>query len=347
MPSTSRVTVAILALLACLFVFRLFAVLPDSSPLVSVRIEPFNVSGEQRVRLRRLLACWAEEGTWVRRGDASPHVLWTPGARCGDGEMESRCGPVESRGEAVRYQWVPSPSCAVATPDWNRTVVAEVLGPPPVGIEAVGDSVSGEFASTLRAALDCGHPSGIAVGHQRNDRLSMGPTVKDDARNFFDYAFYPLGRHVRAVVLNRGAHYEETPRVLEAVDALVTALWRDRPDLLVVYRSTAPGHPGCGGHQHDAPLRPSDLPLAQTNQTQAYHWADLPAQNDAVRRLLETRHPHVLFLDVAPMTALRRDSHWSTHDCLHYCSPGPIDAWVEAFGRLLYALREAAHGRLS
>ncbi len=318
-------------------------------------IGPFNVSADQLARLRRTLACWADAdvgtgGAWVYQD--LPHTLWWPDVPCGDAEMRARCGPFDRRGAAIAYRWEPSPACPQAPP-WNRSSFAPYLRAP-YTVAVVGDSMSREFSETLHAALNCqpyaGDPANVAVVHHRNDRLSMGTTRIDGAANFVEYQFYPQAvgdAAVRVVVLNRGTHYEDTETVLQAIDALVAALRRDRPDLVVVYRTTPPGHPNCGPHQRDAPLRHDDVLRLRANRSAApHHWGDLPAQNQAVRRMLEARHPHVLLLDVEPMTEPRRDSHWNEHDCLHYCTPGPVDAWVEAFGRLMYALGQAGHNRL-
>ena len=49
-------------------------------------------------------------------------------------------------------------------------------------------------------------------------------------------------------------------------------------------------------------------------------------------------YPHVLYLNVASLSSLRSDSHCNVDDCLHYCVPGPIDAWVEMLHRALWAV---------
>jgi hypothetical protein len=74
---------------------------------------------------------------------------------------------------------------------------------------------------------------------------------------------------------------------------------------------------------------------AESDYRLAWHWDNIPLQNAATLAALP---PSVHVLDVYHATALRVDSHpqfkygnRQRQDCLHYCLPGPIDAWVELF----------------
>jgi hypothetical protein len=60
-------------------------------------------------------------------------------------------------------------------------------------------------------------------------------------RNYAWYRKVVDNPRTGTLVLNRGAHYEDTPTVLASVSAVLDALRRDRPDILVVWRDTPAG----------------------------------------------------------------------------------------------------------
>ena len=73
-----------------------------------------------------------------------------------------------------------------------------------------------------------------------------------------------------------------------------------------------------------------------------YNWSNIPKVNAAARLALEDRlrHPsRLLWLPAASISATRIDAHpANAHpatDCLHYCMPGPVDAWTHALFHLL------------
>ena len=73
-----------------------------------------------------------------------------------------------------------------------------------------------------------------------------------------------------------------------------------------------------------------------------YNWTNIPKVNAAARLALEDRlrHPsRLLWLPAASISATRIDAHpANAHpatDCLHYCMPGPVDAWTHALFHLL------------
>lgn len=146
--------------------------------------------------------------------------------------------------------------------------------------------------------------------------------------------------------MNRGAHYQDDATVLRDIEDTLTVLRRDRPDLLVIYRNTPAGHPGCGDNstrfgpplQH--PANYSGHPMWQPDHL--FHWSHFARQNELVRELLRTKFPHVLYIDVAGVTALRPDGHAHPEDCLHYCIPGPVDVWWEFIYHAMWALDRVA-----
>ncbi|GJP66901.1 hypothetical protein CLOP_g23779 [Closterium sp. NIES-67] len=126
------------------------------------------------------------------------------------------------------------------------------------------------------------------------------------------------------LILNRGAHYKEDEVFRAELNETLNKARAAVPDLLIIYRSSPPGHKDCDILTDPLADRqnPGDLP---------YHWGDFARQNEIARELV--RGVGGVFLDVDYMTALRPDGHSSPPaDCLHYCLPGPPDEWT----RLLY-----------
>jgi hypothetical protein len=209
----------------------------------------------------------------------------------------------------------------------------------------VGDSLSEEFDLTLLNMLQsCGrriHCSGSAPDFKiimaRNDYLDVsgaqrGPYSKYQNPFYEQIVLQDLA--IKTIVLNRGAHFEPSINYNASLELLFASLRRDRSDITVFFRNTPPGHPFCAVENKLPPLVKPRAENRTVNQRRAgdtnpYHWSEFIAQNKLAREI--TARHHVAYLDVAPATELRPDSHLSAQDCLHYCIPGPIDMWVELF----------------
>ena len=75
-----------------------------------------------------------------------------------------------------------------------------------------------------------------------------------------------------------------------------------------------------------------------------YHWNQFEAQNKIAKRIAKATG--VDYFSVWEMTskwpfagkqADRQDPNGNTGDCMHYCLPGPIDAWTTALAVALVA----------
>ncbi|CAI5962553.1 unnamed protein product [Closterium sp. NIES-64] len=136
-------------------------------------------------------------------------------------------------------------------------------------------------------------------------------------------------QNVSMVVINRGAHYIEDERFERQLQSTLLALRQAHPELLIIARNTPAGHPGCWLHRK--PLSKKLLELPHDD----WHWDGFAAQNGIVRRLVEGVGG--VYMDVNASTRLRvfggtyvaGDGHVGRWDCLHYCHPGPVDAWVQ------------------
>ncbi|CAI5467040.1 unnamed protein product [Closterium sp. Yama58-4] len=137
------------------------------------------------------------------------------------------------------------------------------------------------------------------------------------------------------VIVNRGAHYIGGRDFELSVRAAMRLLRRKLPRALLVYRNSPPGHVNCSSY--DRPIK-----IRQDPATLPFHWDTFSAQNDIAREIAE--EVKAVYMDVDTMTALRPDGHKGyvkergITDCLHYCTPGPVDTWVEIFGNII------AHG---
>ena len=168
----------------------------------------------------------------------------------------------------------------------------------------------------------------------RNDHLdSSGKVILSEATNVYGtpwFAAFVNDTSIRTLVLNRGAHWSPTRTVVAELSALLDAVAAVRPDVLVIVRDTPAGHPGCSSKPQPPLTSPPRHSLSWP-----HHWGEFADQNEAVAGVVRAR-PTVLLLAVEGMTAYRADSHPGGSDCLHYCVPGPVDAWVEALHRALW-----------
>jgi hypothetical protein len=138
-------------------------------------------------------------------------------------------------------------------------------------------------------------------------------------------------------IFNIGAHYHTMEDYKEDMDILLGLLkGLERQQDLYIFRTTCPGHKGCGpGHPktfnwkrgtRDKPLRTYQDYIV----TKKYDWNLFEHYNQHTLKLLQQRHdqlPVVHFLDIFNMTVLRRDGHLGVRDCLHYVLPGAVDWW--------------------
>ena len=180
----------------------------------------------------------------------------------------------------------------------------------------------------------------------RNDRLDTHTTAFawDKGNNFM---WYPWVQEVAATLadgrpqysfflLNKGAHYVGDAEYVRELRETLSWLRTHVPAAALFYRSTPPGHPDCVVSTR--PLTRDSTPAERA--ALPFHWGDFARQNDLARGVIAAEFPGVVFLDVAPATALRQDSHVGGHDCLHYCNPGPLDFWVTLWYNALALLDE-------
>ena len=117
----------------------------------------------------------------------------------------------------------------------------------------------------------------------------------------------------------------------------------------IVYRTTHIGHPECW--KYDKPLE-EPIPTPYHSNYTVFRWEAIPGRNAVAKEAF--RDIGAKIMDIEPMMALRPDGHIamfhpknfyrkdgkylranSFYDCLHYCSPGPMDSWTEMLMNVL------------
>ncbi|CAI5479421.1 unnamed protein product [Closterium sp. Yama58-4] len=167
----------------------------------------------------------------------------------------------------------------------------------------------------------------------RNDVLHTNRTRHLDFPRLVSFPWFNdvlPGSDTAVLVLNRGAHYVEDEEFTEQLNRTLTRVREVAPDILIIYRSTPPGHAHC--ENITAPLKepqdPASLP---------FHWGEFGRQNKLAKQMVEAVGG--VFMDVDPMTRLRGDGHMlPPNDCLHYCLPGPLDVWTQLLYNMLLQL---------
>mmetsp|Transcript_11036 Transcript_11036/g.30498 ORF Transcript_11036/g.30498 Transcript_11036/m.30498 type:complete len:499 (-) Transcript_11036:76-1572(-) len=158
------------------------------------------------------------------------------------------------------------------------------------------------------------------------------------------------------MVFNIGAHYHNITHFEEDFDVWVNFVRSlRRPNDLVFFRTTVPGHPRCVPRRpkqfdwrngkrikplesyqqfSELFLRNGPLPFANWGQFEAYNSY---AKKQTLRLSRTGRSssspsgPRIRVLDVFNMTVLRNDAYAGGVDCLHHMNPGPVDWWTHLF----------------
>ena len=298
------------------------------------------------------LDCWSSVsagGFWKHRGGL--RLLWPEEQQqrlCNESKAiyhsPARCSDLGPRLEQLSYSWEPSLFCPIPKPaikDYSQSLCGKDTG----DILIVGDSLSQEFDMTLLNALkNCnryiqcaGEEPGFKVLMARNDYLEISGAQRGQ-HSKYQVPFYNeiilQDKSIKAIIFNRGAHFEPSVNYTSNLEFLFSSLQKDRPDINVYFRNTPPGHAFCATESKMPPLakpRTENRTMYQrrAGDTNPYHWSEFVVQN-LLAQEIAARY-RVTYLDVASATELRPDSHLSAQDCLHYCIPGPIDMWVELF----------------
>jgi hypothetical protein len=279
----------------------------------------------------------------------------------------SRCGSLNhvldrELNPGLYYGWHPPSNCKFKT--LGRLEICKILGGRNILI--VGDSTQATFHRTLLSQMlpqfmseeedhdqfdPCPghciccieqekHPTDNVLPSKvmfiRNDYLSVTRTqhIPDGIKRnveLFEWLHYVTNDTI--LILNRGAHYVETPIVIRELRQTLTTVRNHARGALTLFRSTHGGHdPLFTGHRLVPLLRPQ---LYEGHPE--WRWNDIPKQNRDIKRLIYDEFPGIVYLDITYLMALRPDNHI---DGLHYCIPGPVDWWVPFMYNALYKMEE-------
>lgn len=175
--------------------------------------------------------------------------------------------------------------------------------------------------------VNCGDDPSFFVHYLQTDYL------QSDARDS-SYSNYILDNNISIVLLNTGAHFNENAK--DNVNATLWNIFQNNPNISVIFRNTVPGHGFCPDLFTSSPLKsPQNLSDELYAKYHKYHWQYFHQINTDIEILLRDVYPQVIYMDVATSGVLRADSHIGLNhphiDCLHYCTPGPIDNWFRLF----------------
>jgi hypothetical protein len=135
------------------------------------------------------------------------------------------------------------------------------------------------------------------------------------------------------VFLNRGAHFQETAKLVFQVRLVLGHLSRNFPGALLFYRAT--NLPIPLANFTSEPSRdpfPVDVLAKYPESRETHGWRHFHEQNEAVKKLVRNEFPQVIYLDIEYMTRFRTDSN---RDPLHACVPGVTSMWWTLFSHAL------------
>ncbi|KAI8640558.1 hypothetical protein BD408DRAFT_419498 [Parasitella parasitica] len=314
-------------------------------------------TGEEASEFRRKVECWTR-GTWVKEEQAGQvfnlkHIQDPLYSSC-DNQFYKTHSAVEQR-EATKYRWEPeSDSCPLSTQVESKKWCRSLKGR---NMLLVGDLVHYQYHELLLDAFRddptvcfgelnckdhtiCKAPKDTRLRYVRNDVLStirkfQNRDAGQPLANVVEWPFvtsnilssYPV------LLLGRSAMLGDddllfTRRLIHTLKVIRET----SPDALVVYKSSAIGHPFCDDAVSPLPKELSDQELKRL----PYGWSESKRRNAIAKAVVEAAGG--LYVDLAAMVDLRPDGHVGGQDCSRYCIPGPLDATVQVLYNVFLGL---------
>lgn len=193
--------------------------------------------------------------------------------------------------------------------------------------------------------ITCPSGESVVISFARNDKIeddSSACRATTSCHPWKDRYTSFTGKTL--LVANYGTHFYSEDDFSSATDRFLSSVRSlGRPEDIVYYRTTMPGHDQCQQNTANSPF--TSFVDYEKTITWKYSWDLFDGFNDiAARRFREhnaiAKHRDdvatINVLDVYPMTVLRQDGHISGSDCkncdvaldcLHYSLPGPADWW--------------------
>jgi len=270
---------------------------------------------------------------------------------------------------SLRYVWTPNKCELPAFPRYSPLKFCSLLKGR--NLLFVGDSTTHEHYSSLRWLL--GEPSGIDDQFTGNSGSNCSSTssliqwARNDFLSFIGEQFWTRGesridvespwthlvRNNSIIVMNSGAHTVPIEQYIFRLTQAINYIRDNFTGVKLIWRTSVPGHSNCGNPALQSPL--TQAQFSQINKVNyltfagkpEWQWELLPQLNIVARETFTELFGHAagqfpiddmvnndwFELDAYSLNKLRPDSHRAP-DCLHQCTPGPIDEW----NRILFAI---------
>ncbi|KAF9971459.1 hypothetical protein BGZ73_005595 [Actinomortierella ambigua] len=258
---------------------------------------------------------------------------------------------------------------AAAYKHFTRSAFCDVLGKRDILV--VGDLTQYQLHDVIASAfkssfvcygeLGCLHHSShglcpnAAVKYARNDLISV-PWAVDPADDEFPsasaveqtWASEELLQRYKVLLLNRGLVWRPDEVFLQELVFTLKYLWKNYPDILILYRAT---HPVSNFLQRPLMHPPSRSSVMEGGEGGSHRpvfrptLADIQRQNRMAKRVVEAAGG--LYLDTENMFAMRPDGRMGEGDCARFCAPGPLDAYADLLYNVFRILRPDARNGAS
>jgi hypothetical protein len=299
--------------------------------------------------------CLTHQGSWQTQANAyKPHCFE---------ELSQSCSQAANN-PSLNYAWKVT-NCSYRPEPFDVRSLCTMLNGKTIMF--VGDSITLQFGTAMLNAVydhvpyQCNPdltffttgmyeikcPSNIKnfrLQIVRNDRLSLVLRKAVNTNNFtrqnkfIEFTWLPLINIIQPaiLVLNRGAHFENTSVVLDSLREAFSYVYEHHPNTTVIWRNTPRGVEDHKEEFFNLPLKEPLDPRAPSIYPYAYE--QYHDQNIAIREFLEKEFPKAIFWDIAHAMSFRQDGH---RDPLHYCLPGPMDTWPWFLYNILTTIRNS------
>jgi hypothetical protein len=217
------------------------------------------------------------------------------------------------------YKWMPS-YCMLL--EWNATQFCDLLGNRTLLL--VGDSTMQQAAGTLMSMLTTGAGKCVEqIVFGRSNDLWKWPRYSNNLYDWVemikpDIVIFSAGAHIHA----HHSYLEVWRHVSEAIHRM-----RSWTNATLVWRTQHGGHVDCNLQQ-----KPSTHFTLNDASRDRFHWNLYPLFDQyAVQFATQL---NISILDMSPVY-LRADAH-PPGDCLHFCTPGPLDLFSQLLLNMMY-----------
>jgi hypothetical protein len=219
------------------------------------------------------------------------------------------------------YDWAPS-YCKLL--EWNATQFCELLNNRTLLL--VGDSTMHQSAGTLISMITYGGGKcapNVVFG--RSNDLWKWPKYSN---NLYDWVEM-IKPEPDLILFSAGAHIHSYTGYIEVWRHLREQVQRIRQltNATLIWKTQYPGHLNC--HEHKEPI--THFKLGEPAKDR-FQWNLLPLFDQMA--IQYSQELDIKILDMSPLY-LRPDAH-PYGDCLHFCTPGPIDLFSQMLLNMMF-----------